>query len=116
MFIIQTKDEKVYRDGSDRIDRILETLKQGIQNANKGGQDDWKNQYIYYETLDEAKEKAVSLIESGTYRAANVRIVEVVTTFKSRVEVMENEREDIHHGEGLEESHKRAAGESIGRT
>lgn len=76
MFVVQTRNVVTLR--GDISNEII-----------KSSNDEWKSQGMDYDTFHNARANALKLIDYGTYKAENVRILEVVCTFESEVKIKE---------------------------
>ena len=77
MFLIQTRKENNQRGFEGVIDGA-------------GDAKEWSNYFAQYEDYQSAKREAELLIQHSQHKAKNVRIVEVVCTFKSEIKVDSN--------------------------
>ena len=75
-FIIQTRKENNQRSGD--IGEAIKTLVKGSDSI-------WFNKGAEFESAEEAKNKCVSMIEKGFHKAENIRVVEVVCEFTSKI-------------------------------
>jgi hypothetical protein len=74
MFLIQIRKENNLRGFQDIID-------------SHGDAKDWNNYQHQFTDIEKAKRECELIIQSGKYKARNVRIVEVVFTFDAKITV-----------------------------
>ena len=77
MFLIQTRIENNLRGIGDIIN-------------SHGDAKDWSNYQHQFTDIEKAKRECELIIQGGQHKARNVRIVEVVCTFDSKITVNTN--------------------------
>ena len=74
-FIVQRRFETAPRDFGEKLKNIM-------------AKSPWENGSVH-ENIEEAKNVCISAIEEGRFRARNIRVVEVVCEFQSKVIIKE---------------------------
>lgn len=75
-YIIQTRKENNQR-GVD-VSKAVKEMLHGYENL-------WNNSGAGFESVEEARNKCVSMIENRIHKAENIRVVEVVCEFTSKI-------------------------------